>query len=127
MDTSIFAKIKSMSPQLLVTDINRSIEFYTKKLGFEVNFRYGDFYSGIIKDGYSIHLKVGKPSIGERENRKNNEDLDIIFSVDSIEDLYEELLNKSMEFVQPLREMPYGKEFYIADPDGYIIAFLEEA
>jgi hypothetical protein len=27
--------------------------------------------------------------------------------------------------VQPLRAMPYGKEFYIADPDGYILSFLE--
>jgi hypothetical protein len=25
-----------------------------------------------------------------------------------------------------LRDMPYGKEFYVADPDGNIIGFLEE-
>ena len=127
MNTITYSKIKKMSPQLLVVDIDRSIEFYTKKLGFDVDFRYEDFYAGIIKDGYSIHLKVGRPSIEERENRRNNEGLDIVFSVDSIEDLYEELSNKSVEFTQSLRDMSYGKEFYIADPDGYIIAFLEEA
>jgi predicted enzyme related to lactoylglutathione lyase len=127
MDTRIVSKIKSMSPQLLVTDINQSIEFYTKKLGFDVNFRYDDFYSGIIKDGYSIHLKLAKPCIEERKNKKNNEHLDIIFSVEGIEDLYEEILNKSVEIIQPLRDMPYGREFYLVDPDGYIIAFLEEA
>jgi hypothetical protein len=92
-----------------------------------VDFRYEDFYAGIIKDGYSIHLKVGKPSIEEREKRRNNEDLDIVFSLDGIKGLYEELSNKSVEFAQSLRDMPYGKEFYVADPDGYIIAFLEEA
>jgi catechol 2,3-dioxygenase-like lactoylglutathione lyase family enzyme len=43
-----------MSPQLLVADIDRSIEFYAKILGFEVDFRYEDFYAGIIKDGYSM-------------------------------------------------------------------------
>ena len=127
MDTIIYSKIKKMSPQLLVADIDRSIEFYTKNLGFDVDFRYEDFYAGIIKDGYSIHLKVSKPSIEERENRRNNEDLDIIFSVDGIKGLYEELSNKSVEFTQSLRDKPYGKEFYVADPDGYIIAFLEEA
>ena len=126
MDTVTYSKIKKMSPQLLVTDIDRSIEFYTKKLGFDLDFRYGDFYSGIIKDGFSIHLKLGKPSIEERENRRNNEDLDIVFSVDGIEDLFEEVSGKSIEFIQPLREMNYGKEFYVADPDGYIIAFLED-
>jgi catechol 2,3-dioxygenase-like lactoylglutathione lyase family enzyme len=127
MATMTYPKIKKMSPQFLVADIGRSIEFYTKKLGFDVDFRYEDFYAGIIKDGYSIHLKVGKPSIEERENRRNNEDLDIVFSLDGIEGLYEELSNKSVEFAQSLRDMPYGKEFYVADPDGYIIAFLEEA
>lgn len=116
-----------MSPQLLVTDIDRSLEFYLKKLGFEIDFRFEDFYSGIIKDGYSIHLKSGKPSFEERKNRRNNENLDIIFSVDNIEGLYEEFSNNFVELIQPLREMPYGKEFYVIDPDGYIIAFLEEA
>ena len=127
MDTIVFSTIKKMSPQLLVADIEHSIEFYTKKLGFEVEFRYYDFYAGINKDGCSIHLKSGKPSTEERQHKRKNEDLDIIFSVDNIENLYEELLKISVELIQPLRNMPYGKEFYVADPDGYIISFLEEA
>ncbi|MGE8291104.1 MAG: VOC family protein [Sphingobacterium sp.] len=45
-----------MSPQFLVTDIDRSIAFYTEKLGFDIDFSYEDFYSGISKDGFSIHL-----------------------------------------------------------------------
>jgi predicted enzyme related to lactoylglutathione lyase len=116
-----------MSPQLLVADIESSIEFYTKKLGFTVDFRFENFYVGISKDGYSIHLKSGKPSVEERKNKRNNEDLDIVFSVDGLEHLYEEYVKKSVEIIQPIQFMPYGKEFYIADPDGYIIAFLEEA
>ena len=127
MNSLTYSRIKKMSPQLLVADIDRAIEFYTTKLGFDVDFRYEDFYAGIIKDGYSIHLKVSKPSIEKSENRRNNEDLDIVFSVDGIEGLYDELSNKSVELVQTLRQMPYGKEFYIADPDGNIIAFMEEA
>ena len=126
MNTGTESKIKKMSPQFLVADIEHSIEFYTKKLDFEVDFRYEDFYAGIIKDNYSIHLKSGKPSIEERESKRENVDLDIIFSVEGVEDLYEELMNKSVEIVQPLCDRPYGKEFYIADPDGYILAFLEE-
>jgi len=120
------SKINKMSPQFLVADINRSIDFYTKKLGFEMDFLYEDFYAGVSKDGFTIHLKVGKPSIEERQTKRKNEDLDIVFSVSNIENLYEDLSNTSVEFTQPLREMDYGKEFYIIDPDGYIISFLEE-
>ena len=120
------SKIKKMSPQLLVTDIEHSLEFYTRKLGFDIEFRHEDFYAGVIKNNYSIHLKSGKPSIEERSNKRENADLDIVFSVEDVEDLYEEFLNKSVEIIQPLCDRPYGKEFYIADPDGYILAFLEE-
>jgi len=126
MDTITKSRIKKMSPQFLVTDLDQSIEFYTKKLGFDVDFRYEDFYSGVIRDGHSIHLKLGEPSLEERQNRKENEDLDVVFSVQGIEELCEEFAARSIEFVQPLRDMAYGKEFYVADPDGYIIGFLQE-
>ena len=114
-----------MSPQFLVSDINRSLEFYANKLGFEVDFRYEDFYAAIIKDHYSIHLKSGIPSIDERKNKRKNSDIDIMFSVEDVEELHEELSKKQVEIIQPLRDMPYGMEFYIVDPDGYIIAFVE--
>ena len=126
MNISTGPKIKKMSPQFLVTDIEHSIEFYTKKLGFDIEFRYEDFYAGIIKDNCPIHLKSGKPSIEERKGKRENIDLDLVFSVEGVEDLYEEFVNKSVEIIQPLCNRPYGKEFYVADPDGHILAFLEE-
>lgn len=125
MSTIQKSTIKSMSPQLLVVDIDHSIEFYTKQLDFALDFRFKDFYAGIIKDGFSIHLKCGSPSREERKNKRENEDLDIVFLVDGVIDLYNDFLNKPVEILQPLCDRPYGKEFYIADPDGYILAFLE--
>jgi predicted enzyme related to lactoylglutathione lyase len=127
MGTTTHLKIKKMSPQLLVEDIDRSIDFYTKKLGFDIDFRYQDFYVGISKDGYSIHLKSGNSPIDKRKNRGTDVDLDILFSVIGIDDLYREILKESVEIVQPVRDMPYGREFYIADPDNNLIAFTEEA
>lgn len=119
MDTTTYFRIEKMSPQLFVADIERSITFYTKELGFAVEFRYEDFYAGIIKDGCSIHLKTAWSPV---EKRKTNQDLDLLFSVGEIESVYEEIGKKSVEITQPLRNMPYGKEFYVADPDGNIIA-----
>ena len=117
--------LNGMSPQLIVADIKRSIKFYTIKLGFSLEFNYEDFYAGVSKDGYTIHLKLGKPSAEERKNRRDNEHLDLVFSVDNIEALYQEISVNAIEIIQSLRSMPYGKEFYIADPDSYIIGFLE--
>lgn len=119
-------RIKKMSPQFLVSDLRRSIEFYTKKLGFELDFLYENFYAGIVKDGYFIHLKSGNPFHEEMKIRRTNEDLDLVFSVGEIEEFYKKILERSIDILQPLREMPYGKEFYISDPDDYILAFIEE-
>lgn len=88
MVTTARFRIKKMSPQLLVADIGLSIKFYMETLGFDVDFRHEDFYAGIIKNDCSIHLKLGKPSAEERSNKRSNEDLDIVFSVDDIENLY---------------------------------------
>ena len=114
-----------MSVQFLVTDIEHSIQFYTKKLGFEIDFRYENFYAGITRNGCSIHLKSGNPSIQERKRKMENHDLDIVFSADGIDALYDEFVSKSVEIIQPICDRPYGREFYIADPDGYILAFIE--
>lgn len=119
-------KLKSMCPQFIVADLNKSIEFYTKKLGFQVDFRYEDFYCGIKKDACSIHLKLGNPSVEEQKYKRNNEHLDLSFSVEDIETIYDNIKNKSVEIIQPLREIPYGRDFYIAEPNGYILAFLED-
>ena len=127
MNTITYFKIKKISPQFSVANIERSIEFYTKKLGFKVDFRFEDFYAGIIKDDYSIHFKASNPTTWERETKKNNDGLNVLLLVEGIEDLCKDLSNKSIPFIQPLRSMPYGKEFHIEDPDGNIIAFVEEA
>ena len=123
--TATPSRLKSMSPQFLVADLQRSLEFYTDKLGFEVDFQYEGFYAGVRRDGHSIHLKMGEPSPDERANRRRNEHLDILFSVEGLDRLHHELGEQAVEVTLPPRDMPYGREFYIADPDGYILGFLE--
>jgi catechol 2,3-dioxygenase-like lactoylglutathione lyase family enzyme len=124
MSTTV-PKIKGMSPLLLVADLDRSLAFYSERLGFELDFRYEDFYAGMAKGSFTIHFKCGRPDPAERENRKKNEDLDLVFAVSAIGELYSAMKGGPVPIVQPLREMPYGKDFYISDPDGYIISFIE--
>ncbi|HEY4323098.1 MAG TPA: VOC family protein [Mucilaginibacter sp.] len=125
MNTTLSPNIKSMSPLLLVADLDQSIMFYTQYLGFALDFRFEDFYAGIARDSFTIHLKLGWPDEKERKKRKKGEDLDLSFSVSDIQQFYDAIKTTPVSIVQPLREMPYGREFYITDPDGYLIGFVE--
>ncbi|HWJ26832.1 MAG TPA: VOC family protein [Flavisolibacter sp.] len=124
MSTHPKYKIKNLSPQLLVSDLSRSIEFYQGMFGFHVDFQFDDFYAGMSNGVCSLHLKAGQYTKEEIRNRNNREDLDLVVSVEGIEALYDLLLAKQIKVIQPLRNMVYGQEFYVADPDGYIIGFI---
>jgi catechol 2,3-dioxygenase-like lactoylglutathione lyase family enzyme len=122
---TVYPQIKNMSPLFVVVNLEQSIDFYTQKLGFEIDFRYEDFYAGIARDGFSIHLKSGYAANEEKASRRDSEHVDITFSVSDIHSLFEAIKSMQVTIVQPLRQMPYGSEFYIADPDWYILSFLE--
>lgn len=56
--------VLSAEPQLFVSDIIASCQFYVRKLGFEVAFQYGEppFYTQVFRDGARLNLrKVGGP------------------------------------------------------------------
>lgn len=125
--TALAAAIRGMAPQFVVSDLEKSISFYTEELGFSVSFGYQDFYAGLECAGHSLHLKHGDPLSDERSRKRKDENLDVTFSVADVNGLYENILSKKINVIQPLRTMPYGKEFYICDPDGYILAFVEVA
>ncbi len=116
-------QLHCMTPQFVVSDLERSIQFYQDKLGFNLTFKIEDWFAGLECDDNPIHLKLGTPS-KSYQKEKENEHVDMTFGVENIEALYASL-DESIEIAQPLRTMPYGTEFYIADPDGYIFAFLD--
>lgn len=50
--------ITGIVPQLRTTDMASSISFYTRKLGFCVEFNYQNFYAGIRAGSQVFHLKL---------------------------------------------------------------------
>ncbi|MGX5857287.1 VOC family protein [Dyadobacter jiangsuensis] len=119
--------IKQITPLLLVSNLEEAIAFYVQQLGFTLAFTYEDFYAGIEKNGHPIHLKTDYRETKDRPSRSNNDELDLVFAVDNVAGVFEEITKTNVEIIQPLREMPYGTEFYIADPDGHVIAFVGAA
>jgi catechol 2,3-dioxygenase-like lactoylglutathione lyase family enzyme len=120
--------IKTAAPQFLVDNLTDSLAFYEERLGFRTDFVYGGFYASVSRDGAPIHLKCAPKLQAERAHRKSGEHLDVFLEVSGIRELYEELAGRGVRINKPLEERPWGAiDFYVEDPDGYILCFSEAA
>jgi catechol 2,3-dioxygenase-like lactoylglutathione lyase family enzyme len=116
-------RVTSFAPQFLVGHLVRSIAYY-ERLGFTFGESWEGFYAIGVRDGLELHLKEAPKSDADRQHRREHEHLDAAAGVDGIEAFYAQCVANGATIVRPLAETAWGtKDFYIEDPDGYIIAF----
>lgn len=120
------AKLTANSAILLVKDVEKSVNWYKDKLGFEfVNFFGNPVHFGIIhrNNQYLMFQKCSPEKINPHwkiVDKTSN----VYFWVDDAEALYNEFKSRGVSFDWDLCIQPYGvKEFGINDPDEYDIAF----
>ena len=113
-------------PQLFVTDVGASCEFYTKKLGFTVAFIYGEppFYGQVFRDGARLNIRhLDEPAIN-LELRDREHLLSASITVDDAKPLFLEFQTAGVLFHQTLKTEPWGaRTFIVRDPDGNLIVF----
>lgn len=117
--------LTSIAPVFRVENLSRSLAFYRDKLGFAVEFIHEDFYAGVLRDGCRIHLKCSPPTPRDQKTFEAQEHIDVSIGVQNAEALSATFTADGVPFVVPLRRMPYGSEFYVRDPDGYILGFVQ--
>jgi catechol 2,3-dioxygenase-like lactoylglutathione lyase family enzyme len=116
-------RVTSLAPQFLVDDLARSITYY-EKFGFTFGEPWGGFYAIGQLDGLELHLKEAPKNDAERQHRRANEHLDAAAGVNGIEAFHAQCIATGVTITKPLAPTPWGtKDFYIEDPDGYIICF----
>ena len=116
-------RVTSFAPQFIVDNLERSITYY-RKLGFTFGDAWGGFYVIGNLDGLELHLKQAPKNQAERHHRRDNEHLDASAGVDGIEAFYEQCIANGVAILKPLTDTEWGtRDFYIEDPDGYIVCF----
>jgi catechol 2,3-dioxygenase-like lactoylglutathione lyase family enzyme len=116
-------RLTSFAPQFLVDDLQRSITYY-RKLGFTFEEPWDGFYAIGELDGLELHLKEAPKNPSERHYRLAHEHLDASAGVRGIEAFYERCVGNGAKILKPLGPTAWGtKDFYVEDPDGYIISF----
>src|SRR5438067_13039431 len=118
------------SVSVVVSDQDRSLAFYTEKLGFELQMDAPMGQSRWIQlapKGAQTSLVLGKatddmpPEVSERMKSMMGGMVNFIFNVEDMEATFAELTGRGVEFVDKPTQQPWGWWATIKDPDGNII------
>lgn len=113
--------------ELFVNDLQTSLEFYKRVLGFQSGVsskEYVDVFLDSVEIGIckmdllaDTHpLKTKSP-----EERKGL-GVEIVFDVDDLDAFYNRVLESQYPIAAPLQMQPWNlKDFRLLDPDGYFI------
>lgn len=125
--------LTSVAAHLYVRDIKISTDFFTAKLGFSIDFMYGDppFYAQVRRDKALLAIRhMDEPFFNEdiREKEKLLSASITLASANETKDLFESYRNAGADVDQPLRIEPWdAMTFVIRDPDGNLILFAGPA
>jgi catechol 2,3-dioxygenase-like lactoylglutathione lyase family enzyme len=126
-------RLSAVAAQLFVRNLKASTDFFTTKLGFTLDFIYGEppFYGQVSRENARLALRhVDAPVIAE--DIRLQEDLlsasITLDSADEIKQLFLAYQAAEVPFHQALRKQPWGAEtFIVKDPDGNLILFAAPA
>lgn len=113
--------MKLKNPMLVVTDIDRSVEFYNKVLGLRVVADFGA--NKTLSGGLSLQTAETYREFIENDNITfGGNSFEIYFEEDDFDRFLDSLENCGIEYVHPVKEHSWGQRavrFY--DPDRHII------
>ena len=124
--------LKKLTPNLVVSDVARSMAFYHETLGFQVTATVPDappYVFAVVQSGpVEIFLNAPEPAVAEYPAFKDlaiGGTLTLFIEVAGIKQAFESLKDR-VKVVMPLEHKWYGvTEFAFLDPDGYVITFAE--
>jgi len=130
--TTTQTTLKKLTPNLMVEDVNRTIDFYRDLLGFEVQVTVPEQgqldWAMLTRDGVTLmfqrrsSLAADIPALADAPVGGA---LTFYTEVDGVEALRAQLDGR-VEIVHDLRDTFYGtREFCFRDCNGYLISFSE--
>ena len=122
-------------PELSVTDINKTREFYVDILGFKICYeRPEDKFIFVEKDGNQIMLEQinGNWNVGKMEYPFGR-GINFEMTISDVDAVYERIEKAGMKLFRKMEvkdyecgnETVHQKQFLVQDPDGYLLRFVD--
>ena len=124
---------QKLTPNLLVSSVERSLAFYTDVLGFARGFSvppeggplvFASVTSGAIEIFFNDAVNAAKeyPAFAGRPLGATGT---MFIEVNGVDALYERLRSKAPVVMEIVTQWYGMREFAVTDPDGYVITFAE--
>jgi predicted enzyme related to lactoylglutathione lyase len=112
---------RSANLTVMVSDMQRAIDFYTSVLGLELKVRYGDFWAEVTTPGMTLGLHPARGAI----DRGACDGLSVGFEVEDIQAAVAALAAKGVALTAPVRETDELWQASFVDPDGTPLYFAQ--
>ena len=99
---------------IIVSDVARSVAFYTDTLGLKLKLRYGANYAEVAVEGLTVALH---PPVKDGASPGGAQSLSVGFAVPNLPAAVEELKQKGISFSR-ITEDGFVKLAFFTDPDG---------
>lgn len=124
---------KKIMPNLVVEDVNNTVDFYRNILKFELDMsvpQEGKFSWALMKRDQVEIMFQSRESVGRvmplLENKEAGGSLTLYIEMENVVELYD-VLKDRVTLIEDLHTQPYGmREFSIQDCNGFILTFAEE-
>jgi catechol 2,3-dioxygenase-like lactoylglutathione lyase family enzyme len=114
------------TPQLPVSDLEATLEYYRDKLGFTDGWKFGERDGGASRDDLRMLFAEDKEFVQAVNNKDHK--LPLMWFVKNIDEVLLQFKSSNIELADDLRLHPYGlKEFAFVDINGYYIRVAEAA
>jgi lactoylglutathione lyase len=123
---------KKLTPNLLVSNVERSLAFYVDTLGFERGMTVPDaspfVFASVTSGSVEVFFNDAATAVKEYpgfSGRPIGATGTLFIEVEGIDALHDRL-KATVKIVMPIVTQFYGmREFAFEDPDGYVITFAE--
>lgn len=124
--------LNKLTPNLIVSDVARSVAFYRDVLGFTVQQTVPEdapfVFAIMVSGNVEIFLNAADTAVQEYpafKDRPIGGTLTLFVEVQGVRHAHDDIRSKVV-IVMPLEEKWYGMtEFAFLDPDGYVITYAE--
>jgi catechol 2,3-dioxygenase-like lactoylglutathione lyase family enzyme len=115
------AKFVAVTPRLPVSDVDKALDFYVNRLGFQLGWKWGNplTHANVCRDSIALDL-VASPAgrVGTAM---------AYIELSGVDAYFAELKERNVES-SVLQDRPYGmRDFEVVDPCGNRLAFGEPA